>query len=145
MKLRFSNGHDHETIFSACDLAEFRENGLAALRVFRAATQHRVHRSEIRKTVSEFESVQLHVADQMGNWRGLGHIKRGFLGHEFFDSFTVRFDMRADSLDDMHTLDRALFKRSEKTMWQGAVDSWRWSQAFNDLVTGLGDTLRRDQ
>lgn len=143
MKLRFSNGKDYATTFDACDLAEFRENGLAALRVYRAATQHRVHRGEIRKTVSEFEQVQLHVADNMGVWRNLGHIK-SVVGRQFFDSFTIRFDLRADSLEDMHALDCALFSRSAKTMWQGAVDAWRWLQAFNDLVTGVGDALERD-
>lgn len=140
MKLRLSNGKDHETTFSASDIGEFTREFTAALRVFRAATQHRVHRSEIRKTVSEFEPCELHVADAMGKWYGLGTIKSTGK-HSFFEPFTIRFSSRADSLDAMNENDSALLTRNRKLFWQGAVDSFRWAAACGNMVAEIGDKL----
>jgi hypothetical protein len=146
MKLRFSNGKSFEVTFHACDLVEFVHEGKAALRVFRAATQHRVHRGEIHKTVSEFDPCELHVQDRMGGWHGLGHIdpldtKSSFGVVSIFSPFTIRFRLRADSLDDMHRLDAELFNRSAPTFWRGAVDSWTQSNNMHTMIQDIDDAL----
>lgn len=145
MKLRFSNTKNVSIEFDAAGRDEFVREGLAALRVFRAATQHRVHRGEIRRTVSEFDACEMHVADRMGRWMGLGHVDpmdtEAFGRISVFNPFTIRFSSRADSLDDMHRIDAELFDRSADTFWRGAVDSWNHSNNLNDFVQGVTDQL----
>lgn len=145
MKLRFSDTKSLAIEFEAADRDEFVREGLAALRVFRAATQHRVHRGEIRRTVSWFDSCELHVADRMERWLGLGRVEpmdtEAFGRVAVFTPFTVRFSYSADSLDDMHRIDAELFDRSADTFWKGAVDSWSHSNSLNDFVQGVTDQL----
>jgi hypothetical protein len=145
MKLRFSNTKNVSIEFKAADRDEFVREGLAALRVFRAATQHRVHRGEIHKTISEFENCELHVASQMGVWCGLGNVEpmatESFGRISVFTPFTVRFSYSADSLDDMHRIDAELFDRSADKFWRGAVDAWNHANNLNNFVQEVADKL----
>jgi hypothetical protein len=69
MKLRWSNGHDFEMQFEANDPESFQDNCTSALASFRTATERRVHRGEIHKTISRFESCELGVYDPPStNW-----------------------------------------------------------------------------
>ena len=90
MKLRWSNNTDFAVTFEANDLESFRRQALSAMRSFRIATERRVHRCEIHKTVSWFQSANLHVSNDIEtDWYNPGLIKQTDSGVQFFEPITV--------------------------------------------------------
>ena len=107
MKLRWSNGHDLDIQFEANDPDEFYDNCMSALRSFRTATERRVHRGEIHKTVSWCESGNLGVYDEDTRQWYLPVGEPGFVNTESFGKLSISRHFKveapfvqADTIDD---------------------------------------------
>jgi len=149
MKLRWSNNTDFAVTFEANDLASFRQQALSAMRSFRIATEYRVHRGEIRKTVSRFPSATLHVGNDIETgWYNPGIIKQtesgGLQGLQFFDPITIMLGVgEANSPADQHPRDEIWFLANADKYWQACVDTYRWLQALNLMIMQVGDEIDR--
>lgn len=157
-KLRFSNLKNRAEVFEANDLDSFTYQAKIAARIFRIATERRVHRGEIHKTVSWFESAELQVYDENHNqWCNLGEIKQIDNGLQFFEPMTVELPwMELNSLDELQPDPRVIIRQQcgiayEDTtlqlavgrVWQICIDTWRWGDALNLSIMQLGDELSR--
>ena len=142
MKLRWSNAKDYAEVFEANDIGTFRENGLATLRVFRAATYRKVHRGDIHRDELWFDNPELHV-EVADAWLTPGLIKATDTGTKFFEPFQTRFAISAGSLDDIHDSDSEILSRSGELFWQGVHDVYRWNGALEAMVMSVGDEINR--
>jgi hypothetical protein len=149
MKLRWSNEYDLAFAFEANSIETLQREGLSAMRLFRTATERRVHRGEIHKTVSWFKQATLHIRDENHDaWFGLGfirHLDGGALsGAAFWTPSPVRLAWReANSLTDALTQDELWFITNVEHIWQLCIDTHQWGDALNLTVMKLGDDLDR--
>jgi len=145
MKLRWSNNTDFAVTFEANDLESFRRQALSAMRSFRIATERRVHRGEIHKTVSWFQSANLHVSNDIEtDWYNPGLIKQTDSGVQFFEPITVMLPWaEANSPTEQHPRDEMWFCANAEKYWQACVDTYKWLQAFNLMVMRVGDEIDR--
>ena len=149
MKLRFSNGKDFAFTFEANDLPSFREQGLSALKSFRIATERRIHRGEIHKTVSWFDRPTLHLYDEeQEQWLNLGLKKSmntiSFGEIAFFEPRQVEMPgYEAFTIDEQFRQDEIWFLENSDAIWQMCIDTWEWGNALNLQIMKFGDDLHR--
>lgn len=143
MKLRFSNGKDFAITFDANDEASFAEQGMSALRSFRIATERRVHRGEIHKTVSWFDSAFLGLYDENHRqWYHPGEIKALESGLSFFEPRPVVAPRNeAEDIEAKHREDEFWIAANASRIWGWCYDCWRWGQALNLQIMQICDRL----
>ena len=142
MKFRIVNNR-HEITFEANSLESFIANGTSALRVFRVADGWRVHRSEIRKTVYQYNSARIHMWDDGHEaWCNLGSIARTESGHQcFVNSEIVIQNRSSDSYDQLFATDIPEFVERCPAIWGKVVDTHKWAGAMSAMMMDLGDKL----
>lgn len=150
MKLRISNNKNYAVEFDANDIEMFREQGLSALRSFRIATERRVHRGEIHKTVSWFESGTVHFQDDDKIWLNPGIQKRldsleSFPGLITFEAHPIEVPfVEADSWQDAAHQDEIWFLASLETNWSMFVDAFNYARDLSAVVMGTMDQIDRE-
>src|SRR3989304_256752 len=97
MKLRWSNNHNLDIQFEANDPDEFYDNCRSALMSFRTATERRVHRGEIHKTVSWCENGNLGVYDAHSRQWFLPEGETHFMETESFGRIGINHHFRVEA------------------------------------------------
>jgi len=163
MKLRFSNRHDFDVQFEANDLASFRENGMSALRSFRISSERRVHRGEIRKTVSWFDGGEIGVYDEHAKqWYNLeGDAK--FIETESFGTVGIAQHFRlevpvletatlAEALADDRlnlicsdplSFEQVYLLSDEGQLWNMCVNTYRHTADINTFLQNFSDDFEK--
>jgi hypothetical protein len=135
--MRFSNGKNFAITFESSDVNEFLDQSISALKRFRIQTEKRIHKGEIKKTVSWFENPELHVySETLQVWQDMSIIKGAYR-----ETFKIHFTNQADNIDEIFVIDKNLLEKNITIFWLGCVDSNNWADALNLQITNLGDML----
>lgn len=144
MKLRWSNNKNFFISFEANDLESFTNESKSALRLFRAISERRVHRGEIKKTVSWFDFPALHIEDKNGGWMNPGLIKRIDNGFSFFEPRVITIKtFEAENAEKIHVSDNSWIEKNAGTIWTMCCDGWRWMDGLNVATMLVGDEINR--
>lgn len=149
MKLRWSNNRNYAMPFEANDLGSFQEQALSALRSFIIATERRMHRGEIHKTVSCMEMVSLHIyLDDAHGWYNPGLIKAtdtaSFGRIQRFQPLDVSMPYaEADDLAGLFDKAGRWFSDGAPRYWQACFECWQWINSINLLVMQIDDEIGR--
>lgn len=161
MKLRWTNGHNYEMQFDANDPESFARNSVSALRSFKIATERRVHRGEIHKTVSRFESCMLGVYDehtrQWHNPEGEPNVidtesfgRIAIARHFKIESPGLDADTLTDALQDTgvnlicldpFTFEKTSLATDSDRVWNMCITAYQHAANANSFLNGMVDDM----
>jgi hypothetical protein len=136
MKFRFSNGKDFAVTFDASDINSFADQAASALRSFRIQTERRVHRGELHKTVSWFETTQLHMQTDFDTDLWLAIARKRAAWTELPSSET-------NDLSERFSQDERWFTENLTELWVDIVNTFEARRRLSEFLMGFGDTLRK--
>lgn len=140
MELRWSNGSNIAITFEAIDASTFANNGIAALRIFRVATERPVHRGETHTNELWYDTPELHV--KIGEtWYNPGRIKsHGEM--MYFDPTPVKIPgLSAKTREEIFQNDADHINQFCQIYWQSCYDCWKWAENLNVVSMRVADML----